>query len=108
MSGTKTALEKRQEYITMPKRKRKGVKIYMESKLLLGDCKDKLKELDDNSVDLMATDPPYGLSFMGKEWDSFNEVVKPGGAYEHEKGFKKLPRNKPIAMKEFFVPIWKE
>ena len=80
----------------------------MESKLLLGDCKDKLKELDDNSVDLMATDPPYGLSFMGKEWDSFNEVVKPGGAYEHEKGFKKLPRNKPIAMKEFFVPIWKE
>ena len=84
----------------------------MESKLLLGDCKDKLKELDDNSVDLMATDPPYGLSFMGKEWDSFNEVENierdmPNTVYA-KKGFKKLPRNKPIAMKEFFVPIWKE
>ena len=35
-------------------------------KLLLGDCLDKLKELDDNSVDSIVTDPPYGLSFMGK------------------------------------------
>ena len=112
MSGTENALEKRRENITMPKRKRKGVKIYMESKLLLGDCKDKLKELDDNSVDLMATDPPYGLSFMGKEWDSFNEVENierdmPNTVYA-KKGFKKLPRNKPVAMREFFVPIWKE
>ena len=112
MSGIKDTLEKRRENITMPKRKRKGVKIYMESKLLLGDCKDKLKELDDNSVDLMATDPPYGLSFMGKEWDSFNEVENierdmPNTVYA-KKGFKKLPRNKPVAMREFFVPIWKE
>ena len=38
-------------------------------KLLLGDCLDKLKELDDNSVDSIVTDPPYGLSFMGKKWD---------------------------------------
>jgi site-specific DNA-methyltransferase (adenine-specific) len=33
------------------------------------DCLDKLKELDDNSVDSIVTDPPYGLSFMGKKWD---------------------------------------
>ena len=38
-------------------------------KLLLGDCLDKLKELEDNSVDSIVTDPPYGLSFMGKKWD---------------------------------------
>ena len=58
-------------------------------KLLLGDCIDKLKELDDNSVDSIVTDPPYGLSFMGKKWDYdvpsqeiFEEclrVLKPGG-----------------------------
>jgi site-specific DNA-methyltransferase (adenine-specific) len=58
-------------------------------KLLLGDCLDKLKELDDNSVDSIVTDPPYGLSFMGKKWDYdvpsqgiFEEclrVLKPGG-----------------------------
>ena len=58
-------------------------------KLLLGDCIDKLKELDDNSVDSIVTDPPYVLSFMGKTWDYdvpsqeiFEEclrVLKPGG-----------------------------
>ena len=28
-----------------------------------------LKELPDNSVDSVVTDPPYGLNFMGKKWD---------------------------------------
>ena len=37
--------------------------------LIHGDCLEKLKDLDDNSVDLIVTDPPYGYSFMGKEWD---------------------------------------
>lgn len=57
--------------------------------LILGDCLEKLKELPDNSVDSIVTDPPYGLSFMGKKWDydvpSFFiwrealRVLKPGG-----------------------------
>jgi len=33
------------------------------------DCLEGLKQLDDNSVDLIVTDPPYGYSFMGKDWD---------------------------------------
>ena len=41
----------------------------MEQHLLLGDSKDVLKTIQDNSVDLLATDPPYGISFMGKGWD---------------------------------------
>jgi DNA modification methylase len=58
-------------------------------KLLLGDCLEKLKELDDNSVDSIVTDPPYGLAFMGKQWDydvpsqqiweECMRVLKPGG-----------------------------
>ena len=48
-----------------------------------------LKELPDNSVDSVVTDPPYGLSFMGKHWDydvpsvdlwkEVLRVLKPGG-----------------------------
>ncbi|MBA7635418.1 hypothetical protein ES703_43022 [subsurface metagenome] len=34
-----------------------------------GDCLDILPQLEDNSIDLLATDPPYGISFMGKDWD---------------------------------------
>lgn len=34
-----------------------------------GDCLDVLRELPDNSVDAVITDPPYGIRFMGKSWD---------------------------------------
>lgn len=37
--------------------------------LHLGDCLAVLKTMEPNSVDSIVTDPPYGLSFMGKEWD---------------------------------------
>lgn len=57
--------------------------------LLLGDNRDVLKNIPDNSVDSVVTDPPYGLKFMGKQWDydvptvelwrEVFRVLKPGG-----------------------------
>ena len=57
--------------------------------LLLGDCLERLRDLPDCSVDACVTDPPYGLSFMGKAWDydvpqvdvwrEVLRVLKPGG-----------------------------
>jgi site-specific DNA-methyltransferase (adenine-specific) len=41
----------------------------IEQHLYNGDSAEVLKELKDNSVDLLATDPPYGISMMGKDWD---------------------------------------
>jgi DNA modification methylase len=37
--------------------------------VLHGDCLALMREMPDASVDAIVTDPPYGLSFMGKEWD---------------------------------------
>lgn len=37
--------------------------------LLLGDCLEVMQTLEANSIDAIVTDPPYGLGFMGKEWD---------------------------------------
>lgn len=34
-----------------------------------GDCLDVLAQLPDASISAVITDPPYGLEFMGKEWD---------------------------------------
>lgn len=34
-----------------------------------GDCREILPLLEPGSVDLVCSDPPYGLEFMGKEWD---------------------------------------
>lgn len=57
--------------------------------LYLGDCLAALKTMADSSVDSIVTDPPYGLSFMGKRWDydvpsveiwaECLRVLKPGG-----------------------------
>ncbi len=59
------------------------------NKILQGDCIEKMKKLEDNSVDAIVTDPPYGLEFMGKDWDKgvpgkhfweeMLRVLKPGG-----------------------------
>jgi len=53
------------------------------------DCLTRLKQLEENSIDSIVTDPPYGLSFMGKKWDydvpsqeiwaECLRVLKPGG-----------------------------
>ena len=34
-----------------------------------GDCLDVMATLDAESIDAIVTDPPYGLEFMGKDWD---------------------------------------
>jgi hypothetical protein len=57
--------------------------------LHIGDCLDVMRTLPDASVDAVVTDPPYGLSFMGKRWDydvpsvevwaECLRVLKPGG-----------------------------
>ena len=61
------------------------------ARVFLGDCRDVLKSLPDNSVDSVVTDPPYELGFMGKKWDNSGiaydvtvweeclRVLKPGG-----------------------------
>lgn len=59
------------------------------NKCHFGDCLETLRQMPDNSVDSIVTDPPYGLSFMGKKWDydvpsvdvwvECLRVLKPGG-----------------------------
>lgn len=39
--------------------------------LIHGDCLEELRKMPDNCVDAIITDPPAGISFMGKEWDNF-------------------------------------
>lgn len=74
--------------------------------LVNGDCLEVLKTLEDNSVDSIVTDPPYGIGFMGKAWDSFTKpVLEHGGKGYEEKvrGTKKNPNgtqgiNSPAAI----------
>jgi len=43
------------------------------NKIHQGDCIEVMKEIDDNSIDAIITDPPYGIGFMGKKWDTFDQ-----------------------------------
>jgi site-specific DNA-methyltransferase (adenine-specific) len=57
--------------------------------LHLGDNLATLKAYPDNTFDSIVTDPPYGIDFLGKKWDSHTgtvelykeclRVLKPGG-----------------------------
>lgn len=41
--------------------------------LLHGDCVEEMKSMEENSVDAIVCDPPYGLKFMGKKFDTFGD-----------------------------------
>lgn len=57
--------------------------------LFHGDCIRVMRGMADESVHAIVTDPPYGLGFMGREWDALPpgeefarealRVLKPGG-----------------------------
>lgn len=57
--------------------------------LIYGDNLEAMKDIPDDSIPTIITDPPYGLSFMGKKWDydvpsvevwqECLRVMKPGG-----------------------------
>lgn len=61
--------------------------------LWFDDCKVLMSQQGENTFDSIVTDPPYGLEFMGKEWDKLSgdqqwhyswaiealRVLKPGG-----------------------------
>ena len=58
------------------------------NQIVCGDCLEVMKGFPEESIDCVVTDPPYGIGFMGKDWDkalpskqAFIEmfrVLKPG------------------------------
>ncbi len=56
--------------------------------LVHDDCRNILPLLEPGSVDLVCTDPPYGIGFMGKEFDTF----KPGYRADNWKGYDDQPK----------------
>ena len=89
-------------------------------RLLHGDCVEVMRGLPECSVDAIVTDPPYGLEFMGKDWDApwkSGEVVAvtdeaTNGAF-YTKGFKhgvrySRGRAEMLAFQEWFEVVASE
>lgn len=57
-------------------------------KLILGDCLEKMKDIPDQSIDMVLTDPPYGTTAckwdsvipLEPMWEHLKRVIKPNGA----------------------------
>ena len=78
-----------------------------DATLYLGDCSEVMPSLD--LVSAIVTDPPYGLEFMGKEWDKLgitkaSPVPKPGNrggfADGNKPSFERVKKHLP-AMQEW-------
>ena len=48
----------------------------MKHRIICGKSEEELKQFDDNSFDSCITDPPYGLEFMGKDWDKLGGGIE--------------------------------
>ena len=56
----------------------------IKNKILQGDCIEEMKKFPDNCIDTIVTDPPYGLEFMGKDWDKFKKINSGRSRKENE------------------------
>ena len=57
-------------------------------KLILGDCLEKMQDIESGSIDLILTDPPYGTTAckwdsiipLEPMWEQLKRIIKPNGA----------------------------
>jgi len=65
----------------------------MMSMLQNGDCLDEMRDLADGCVDSIVTDPPYGINFMGMDFDNPKMMGQAphmhGGLQRYAKGEKR-------------------
>lgn len=79
-------------------------------KLYNGDCRNVLKNIPDNSVDLIVTDPPYFIDGMGDDWNdiTLNKRAKRAGVVGGLPVGMKFDRKQGKKLQEFLTPISKE
>jgi DNA modification methylase len=88
----------------------------MENRIILGDCFDLLKIIEDKKVDLILTDPPYAISkksnFSRSDIDRFNTINLDFGEWDKQidifllfKEFKRVLKKGGTLI--IFYDIWK-
>lgn len=89
----------------------------MINKIILGDCFDNLSNIEDNSIDLIAIDPPYEISYENLNWDKktlnwetlsqeFFRILKPSGNILIFQGWSNVSETKKIFEIKFKLKNW--
>ena len=94
--------------------------------VVCADCLEHMRTMPDDCIDAIVTDPPYGISFMGAEWDSYggkcgNESVEERkaksrtyadehkGAARYGNSHGKQPKvEEMVAFQRAMTPVFKE
>jgi site-specific DNA-methyltransferase (adenine-specific) len=89
----------------------------MREKVILGDCFENLSKIEDNSIDLIAIDPPYEISYENLEWDKkslnwnilrdeFYRILKPTGNLVIFQGWSNVSETKKTLEETFKLKNW--
>ncbi len=86
--------------------------------ITLGDANHLIRKVRENSVDLIATDPPYEINFENNDWDrpdglnwhhlasEFKRVLKPGGGLVVFQGWSRVAHTKTVLDGHFTLKNW--
>lgn len=90
----------------------------MSTDITCGDANSLLQTIEDNSVDLIATDPPYEINFENNGWDKpnslnwnflakeFSRVLKPSGGLVLFQGWSCVAETKAVLDKHLILKNW--
>ncbi len=75
------------------------------NQIIQGDCLEIMKGMADKSVDLVLTDPPYGIDVLKATYQ--NKKTKPGNALAHKTNYEDASWDKTTPSKELFNEIFR-
>ena len=80
------------------------------NKLINGDCYTELPKLKDNSIDLVLTDPPYGIDVMGADWDrdKIDKLKSKSGVVGGQPVGMKFNPQDSIKLQKYLEPVFSE
>ena len=55
-------------------------------RVIVGDCRAVMAGMEAASIDAIVTDPPYGLEFMGKDWDKLDAGLPQENVWKGRRG----------------------
>ena len=98
--------------------RKKGQRGIVPDQVVLGDCMQLLKHVAEDSVDLVATDPPYQIGYSDYSWDAkcnlnwdylakeFKRVVKINGSLVIFQGWSNVAGTIDQLSKYFYLKNW--
>ena len=82
----------------------------MINNIINGDCKNELSNIEDNFIDSIITDPPYGIDIMGSDWNRsrIDSLISKSGVIGGQPVGMKFNPSDSIKLQKYLEPIFGE